>query len=108
MWTADSFTSDQFSQVTLTGTQLTGTQWIGAAVRAQDSGEDAYVGIYFWDNGSPELMLFLRHNGGWSQLGSLQHAAAARRDPARTDRSGQHAAFADNGVQVIGDQRRHA
>jgi hypothetical protein len=70
MWTADNFTSDQYSQVMLTGTQLTGTQWVGPTVRAQDSGWDAYVAIYFWNNGSPEIMLFLRDDGGWSQLGS--------------------------------------
>jgi Putative esterase len=69
MWTADTFTSDQYSQVMLTSTQLTATQWVGPSVRAQDSGQDAYVAIYFWDNGSPEIMLFLR-NGGWEQLGS--------------------------------------
>ena len=102
MWTADSFTSDQFSQVTLTGTQLTGTQWIGAAVRAQDSGEDAYVGIYFWDNGSPELMLFLRHNGGWSLLGSYSTPPLPGGTQLELTAVGNTLSFADNGVQVIG------
>jgi Putative esterase len=70
MWSANSFTSDQYSQVQLTSTQLTATQWVGPSVRAQSSGLNAYVAIYFWNNGSPEIMLFLRNNGGWSQLGS--------------------------------------
>jgi Putative esterase len=69
MWSAEAFTSDQYSQVMLTSTQLTATQWVGPSVRAQSSGQDAYVAIYFWNNGSPEIMLFLR-NGGWEQLGS--------------------------------------
>src|SRR5271165_5336220 len=70
MWTAATFTSDQYSQVMLTSKQLTATQWVGPSVRAQNSGLNAYVAIYFWNNGSPEIMLFLRNNGGWSQLGS--------------------------------------
>src|SRR5271169_4956450 len=70
MWTADTFTSDQYSQVMLTSTQLAATQWVGPSVRAQNSGLNAYVAIYFWNNGSPEIMLFLRNNGNWSQLGS--------------------------------------
>src|SRR5215469_9359613 len=68
MWTANSFTSDQYSQVMLTSTQLTATQWVGPTVRAQNSGQNAYVAIYFWNNGSPLIMLFLRNNGGWAQL----------------------------------------
>src|ERR1700751_4749867 len=47
-WTASTFTSDQYSVVQVTSTQLTGTQWIGAAVRAQNGGHSAYVGIYSW------------------------------------------------------------
>ncbi len=72
LWTASTFGGDQFSQVTLTSTQLTGTQWLGAVVdgQASNSGKSAYVGIYYWNSGSPELVLFLRHNGDWSQLGS--------------------------------------
>ena len=102
MWTADSFTSDQYSQVTLTGTQLTATQWIGAVVRAQDSGQDGYVGIYFWNNGSPELMLFLRHNGGWAELGSYSTAPLSGGTQLELTAVGNTLSFAENGTQVIG------
>ena len=101
MWTADSFTSDQYSQVTLTGTQLTATQWIGAAVRAQDSGADAYVGIYFWNSGSPELMLFLRNNGGWAELGSYSTAPLPGGTQLELTAVGNTLSFAENGAQVI-------
>ena len=37
--------------------------------QAQAGGQDLYVGLYFWNSGSPELMLFLRDNGNWSELG---------------------------------------
>ena len=80
IWTARTFTSSQYSQIEVTSTQLTGDEWIGTAVRAQHRGRDAYVGIYYWNNGKPELMLFKRSGENWTQLGSLQFRAARRRD----------------------------
>ena len=53
IWNAGTFSGDQYSQVEVTSTQLTGGQWIGPAVRAQNGGQDAYVGAYYWNNGSP-------------------------------------------------------
>ena len=59
----------------VTSTQLTGGQWIGPMVRAQNGGLNAYVGIYFWNNGSPELQLFKRSGGNsWTQLGSTYNS----------------------------------
>ena len=75
--TAESYASDQFSQVTVTSTQLTGGQWIGPMVRAQNGGQNAYVGIYNWNNGSPDLMLFKRSGTNtWTQLGSTYNSGA--------------------------------
>ena len=71
---AEPYASDQYSQVEVTSTQLTGGQWIGPMVRAQNSGQNAYVGIYYWNNGSPVLMLFKRRGGGWTQLGSTYNS----------------------------------
>ena len=68
--TAESFTSDQYSQVEVTSTQLSGGDWVGSAVRLQNGGLDGYLGIYYWNNGTPVLMLFKRSGGGWTQLGS--------------------------------------
>ncbi|MBV9795876.1 MAG: hypothetical protein JO016_18270, partial [Actinobacteria bacterium] len=68
--TAETYTSDQSSQVEVTATQLSGGQWIGPAVRATGSGSSLYLGIYFWNNGSPQLMLFKRSGGSWTQLGA--------------------------------------
>ena len=76
--TAESYASDQYSQVEVTSTQLTGGQWIGPAVRMQSGGQNLYVGIYFWNFGSPELMLFLRKAGDWAQLGSAYTAGRWR------------------------------
>ena len=38
-------------------------------MRLQNSGQNGYVGIYYWNNGSPVLELFKRTAGGWAQLG---------------------------------------
>ncbi len=47
-----------------------GGQWIGPAVRAQKGGQNLYLGLYYGNGGSPELMLFKRISGVWTQLGS--------------------------------------
>ena len=39
-------------------------------MRLQNNGQNGYLGIYFWNNGSPELILYKRTSGSWSQLGS--------------------------------------
>jgi hypothetical protein len=67
---AESYPSDQYSQVEVTSAPLSGGEWIGPMVRAQSGGQSAYVGIYFWNYGSPVLMLFMRADGGWTQLGA--------------------------------------
>ncbi len=86
IWNAGTFTGNQYSQVEVTSTQLTGGQWIGSVVRAQSGGQTAYVGIYYWNNGSQVLMLFKRNGGNWTQLGSTYHCGAARRgNPAAAD-----------------------
>jgi hypothetical protein len=103
IWTAASFTSDQFAQITLTSTQPTGGQWIGAAVRAQHSGQDAYVGLYSANNGSPQLMLFLRQGGGnWQQLGSYNCGPLPAGTRIGVAAVGNSVAVTENGVQRIG------
>ena len=68
--TAETYANDQSSQLQLTSTQLSGGQWIGVGVRAQNSGQDLYLGLYWWNAGNPVLMLFERSNGNWTQLGA--------------------------------------
>ena len=50
-------------------------------VRSQDNGQDGYVGLYWWDSGSPVLELFKRTGGGWEQLGSTYDSGPWRRGP---------------------------
>ena len=89
--TAETYASDQYSPIQVTSTPLTGGQWIGPMVRVQGGGQRLYVGIYYWNNGSPELMLFKRLNGTWTQLGSTYSSGApARRHPAHAHRRRQH------------------
>ena len=81
MRTGENYNTNQFSEIQVTSTQLTGTQWIGASVRVQDSGQDGYVGIYSWDNGSPELLLFGRTGGTWARSVPLSCVEPCRRVP---------------------------
>ena len=74
--TGETYGSDQSSQIEVTSTQLSGGQWIGPAVRAQNGGQNLYLGLYFWNNGSPELMVFKRISGNWTQLGATYQSGA--------------------------------
>ena len=83
IWTAETYAGDQYSQVEVTSTQLTGGQWIGPAVRAQNGGQDTYLGIYFWNSGSPQLRLYKTHRGHLDPARQLvQLRAAGGRDEA--------------------------
>jgi len=102
MRTAEVYSSNQYSQVEVTSTQLTGTQWIGPAVRAQNGGQSAYVGIYNWNNGSPELMLFLRNGANWSPLGSAYASGPlAAGTQLKLEVVGTTLSFLENGVERI-------
>ena len=87
----ESYGSDQYSQIEVTSTQLTGGQWIGPTARSQNGGQDSYLGIYFWNNGTPQLRLYKRTAGSFTQLGgSYDQRAAARRHQAHPQRPGLH------------------
>jgi hypothetical protein len=102
IWSANSFGSNQFSQVELTGTQLSGAQWIGVTVRAQNGGQDGYTGLYWWNNGDPLLMLFLRSGGQWTQLGgSVPTGPLAGGTVLEIEASGPVISLLENGSQVI-------
>ncbi len=98
--TAESYDNDQYSEVQVTSTPLSGNQWIGPAVRAQDGGEDLYVGIYYWDYGSPELMLFKLDNGSWSELGASSTSPLAAGTQLTLAAVGSALSFAENGTVV--------
>ena len=72
----ETYAGDQSSQVEVTSTQLSGGQWIGPAVRMQPGGQDLYLGIYFWNNGTQQLRLYKRSAGTWIQLGSSFNSGA--------------------------------
>ena len=99
IWTAGTFTSDQYSQIEVTSRQLTGSQWIGAAVRVQDGGQDAYAGIYFLNGGHPELQLFKRSKGNWAPLSSYSTGPLAAGTRLRLMAVGSTIVFLENGVQ---------
>jgi Putative esterase len=98
IWTAEPFTSDQYSQIEVTSTQLSGGQWIGATVRAQDGGQDAYAGIYYWNGGRPELQLFKRNAGSWTLLGTYSCGPLAAGTRLKLVAVGSTIVFMENGV----------
>ena len=61
---------DQSSQVEVTSTQLTGGQWIGPAVRMQNGGQNMYLGHLLLEQRQPQLLLYKRSDGTWTQLGN--------------------------------------
>ena len=101
IWTAGTFTSDQYSQIEVTSTQLTGGQWIGAAVRGQNGGQDAYAGIYYWNGGHPELLLFKRSRGSWVTLSSYNSRPLAAGTQLRIIAVGPKIVLLENGIQRL-------
>ena len=100
--TGETYPSNQYSQIQTTSTQLSGKQWIGPAVRAQNSGQSLYVGIYFWNSGSPDLMLFKLVNGNWGQLGSTYASGPLATGTTLTlSVTGSTLTFAQNGLVRI-------
>jgi len=99
--TAQTFPSDQYSTVEVTSTQLTGSQWIGPAVRVQGGGQNAYLGIYYWNSGSPELVLYVRNAGNWTQLGAYNSGPLAAGTQLKLTAVGNTIAFLTNGVERI-------
>ena len=99
--TGETYSGDQFSQVEVTSTP-DGGQWIGPAVRAQNGGQSLYVGIYYGNFGSPELMLFKLVDGAFTQLGSPAPSGTL---PAGTELTlavtGSTLTFSENGVVEI-------
>ena len=98
----ETYSSDQSSQVEVTATQLSGGQWIGPAVRAQNGGQDLYLGLYWWNNGSPLLMLYKRTGGNWTELGSpYAPGALAPGTQLTLSASGSALTFEENGVARV-------
>lgn len=101
VWTAGTFTSNQYSQIEVTSKRLTGSQWIGAAVRVQNGGKDAYAGLYYWNSGYPELLLFKRSGGSWDPLASYSSGPLAAGTRLKLVAAGATISFLENGVQRL-------
>ena len=72
-------------------------------MRVQNGGQNGYVGIYNWNSGSPELMLFERSAGSWTQLGSSYSSGPlAAGTKLRLTVLGNSISFMVNGVERIG------
>ncbi|HEX5192329.1 MAG TPA: alpha/beta hydrolase-fold protein [Solirubrobacteraceae bacterium] len=104
----ESYGSDQYSQIVLTansvgiGTGGGGGEWVGPSVRSQNGGQDTYLGMYFYNGGSPQLRLYVRNGGTWTQLGGNVSSGVL---PAGTQLTltavGSRISLAENGVAQI-------
>jgi putative esterase len=72
-WSADSFGGDQYSEITtVTGSVFSDVgagAFIGPTVR-MDAGGNGYVGIYFYNSGSPVLQIYRAAGGSLTKLGA--------------------------------------
>ena len=102
---AESYGSDQYSRIQVTSTPLPSGDWVGPSVRSQNSGQDTYLGLYWNDQftGNYELLLYVRHSGNWTQLGSTYTLSGPL--PAGTQLTlsavGSRISFQENGVELI-------
>ena len=94
-----SYNNDQYSEITVTSNPL--SWWIGASVRNQANG-NLYLGIYYANGGTPQLRLFKRLDGVWTQLGaSYDCGTLAAGTKLRVMALGARLAFLQDGVERI-------
>lgn len=72
--TAETYDNNQYSQIEIGN--VTGGQWIGPTVRTQNNGQDCYLALYDYNNGSPYVELFKRNGGTFTGLGGQTNVSA--------------------------------
>ena len=98
-WVGASYDNDQYSEITVTSSTL--SAWIGASVRNQGNG-DLYVGTYYANGGLPQLRIYKRVGGIWTQLGaSYDCGTLAAGTKLRLVVVGSTLAFLQDGVERI-------
>jgi hypothetical protein len=98
-WVGTSYNNDQYSEITVTSSPL--SVWIGASVRNQGNG-NLYVGIYYANGGVPQLRLYKRVVGFWTQLGASYNCGTlAAGTKLRLVVVGGTLAFLQDGVERI-------
>jgi hypothetical protein len=64
--TAESYSGDQFAQIDVGS--VSGADWVGPAVRASSDGQNLYLGLYDYNNGTPYVQIFRRQAGTWAGI----------------------------------------
>ena len=71
-------------------------------MRSQTGGQNTYLGIYFWNSGSPQLRLYKRSAGTWIQLGnSYNSGPLAAGTQLKLTAVGSTISFLQNGIARI-------
>jgi len=101
-WNANTFGSDQYSQVESHGdtSQRCGLDW---RRRSSAANGDMYLGLYFWNNGSPELMLFKNISNSWIEIdgGGQSTSALSAGTQLELLASGSTITFEKNGSTIF-------
>jgi Putative esterase len=93
---------NQYSQIEITANQLSNAQWIGPTVRAQSAGQNFYVGVYAFNNGSPYLQIFKRLDGNWAPLSNrFPCGELAAGTKLRLEVVGATLALLENGIERL-------
>ncbi len=99
---AETYGGDQYSTIEVTSKQVSGSDWIGPTVRSQNRGQNTYLGIYFSNNGKPQLRLYKRTAGTFAQLGNSYDSGTLSAGTKLTLRAvGSQITFQQNGVDRI-------
>ena len=102
--TGETYPSDQYSQIQVTSTAADRRAVDrGGGAGCRTAGRTRYVGLYYWNFGSPELMLFKRSRRpaagpSWAARYNSGHAGGAGRS-CEVAAVGSTISFLQNGVQ---------
>lgn len=98
MRTAETYASNQYSQIEVGA--MSSNQWIGPTVRMQNNGQNYYLGLYDFNNGSPFLQIFKSVNGSFTGLtGQLSISQLSTGSTLKLIVVGDTIAFLVNGVE---------
>ncbi len=101
-FTTGTYYVNQYSQIAITVTQLSNTQWIGPSVRVQKGGNNFYLGMYAFNNGSPYLQILKRLGNNWVQLsGTYSCGKLAAGTKLRLEVVGSTVALLENGIERL-------
>lgn len=98
--TAETYSADQYAQIDIGS--VSGEDWVGPAVRASSDGQNLYLGLYDYNNGSPYIQIFRRQTGSWTTVsGPYSCGTLAPGTQLKLEVVGDALALLVNGVEKV-------